>query len=83
MYIVGKMDKGKYKVAGLVENIQKDLINMLIEKIKKKLFLVVRAHPSVKMGKCQIELSDKMETADLEGGLQESRVSRRGEQTAT
>lgn len=44
---------------------------------------MVRAHPSVKMGKCQIELSDKMETADVEGGLQESKVSRRGEQTAT
>jgi len=48
------MDKGKYKVAGLVENIQKDLINLLIEKVKKKLFLLIRPHPSIKMGKCQI-----------------------------
>ena len=59
LYLVGKMDRGKYKVAGMVENIQKDLINLLIEKVKKKLFLMVRPHPSIKMGKCQIELSDK------------------------
>lgn len=30
LYVVGKMEKTKYKVAGLVENIQKDLINLLI-----------------------------------------------------
>lgn len=54
IYIVGKTDKAKYKVVGLAENIQKDLINLLIEKIKKRLFLVVRNNPNVKMGKCQI-----------------------------
>jgi hypothetical protein len=53
-YIVGKIDKGTYKVAALAESIQKDLINLLIEKVKKKLFLPMRNNGSVKMGACQI-----------------------------
>jgi len=27
---------------------------LLIEKVKKKLYLLVRPHPNMKMGKCQI-----------------------------
>lgn len=42
-----------------MENIQKDLISLLIEKTKKRLFLTIRAHPDVKLGKCQIEVSEK------------------------
>jgi hypothetical protein len=44
-------------IGGLVESIQKDLINLLIEKTKKRLFLTIRGHPDVKLGKCQIEIS--------------------------
>ena len=65
---------------GLVESIQKDLISMLIEKIKKRLFFHVRVHSNVKMGKCQIEIADKSESKVIS----ESRVeSRHGEETAS
>ena len=87
LYLVGKLELGKYKVGGLVENIQKDLINLLIEKVKKKLFLMVRPHPSVKMGKCQIELSSKVqeeESSQLgQSQLSQGSGRRRGEETAS
>jgi hypothetical protein len=53
LYVVGKVD-GKFRVGGVVENIQKDLVNLLVEKLKKRLFLGVRNHPTIKMGRCQI-----------------------------
>lgn len=54
LYVIGKSEKGKYQTIGLVESIQKDLVSMLVEKIKKKLFFTVRPHPNIKMGRCQI-----------------------------
>jgi hypothetical protein len=57
LYLVAKIERGVYKVAGLSEGVQRDLINLLIEKVKKKLFLPVRNHPSVKFANCQIEIS--------------------------
>jgi hypothetical protein len=79
-YLIGKVEKGSYKVAGLAEGVQKDLINLLIEKTKKKLFLPVRNHPSVKFGNCQIEIS---QVPDL-NELASSRASQnRGEETAS
>ena len=53
-FVIGKTGKGKYEVAGLVQSIQKDLINMLVEKLKKRLFFSARPHPNMKMGQCQI-----------------------------
>ena len=38
----------------MIEAVEKDLISMLIEKVKKRLFFNVRAHPNIKMGKCQV-----------------------------
>lgn len=59
LFLISRVGKGKYCVEGLVESVQKDLISLLIEKIKKRLFYTVRPHPNSKFGKCQIELADK------------------------
>lgn len=55
-YLIGRPEKGVYKVAGIAEGIQKDLVSLLVEKTKKKLFLSVRNHPSAKFGNCQIQI---------------------------
>eukprot|EP00919_Chromeraceae_sp_WS-2016_P079754 GHVR01188704.1.p1 GENE.GHVR01188704.1~~GHVR01188704.1.p1 ORF type:complete len:101 (+),score=3.33 GHVR01188704.1:158-460(+) len=67
LYLIGKVDRATYKTAGVCEAIQKDLISMIIEKIKKRLFLSVRTNPNIKMGKCQIEIADKEDSKVLEG----------------
>lgn len=54
IYLVGKTAKGSFQLAGLIENVQKDLVGLLIEKTKKKLFLSVRNHPNSKFGTCQL-----------------------------
>jgi hypothetical protein len=80
LYLVAKTEKGVYKVAGLSEGVQKDLINLLIEKVKKKLFLPVKNHPSMKFANCQIEISQPPDHNELIS----SRASlNRGEETAS
>lgn len=73
-YLVGRPEKGTYKIAGLAESIQKDLVNLLVEKIKKKLFISVRKHPSVKFGNCQIQIG----APDPNPSISSSRVSNKG-----
>lgn len=73
-YLVGRPEKGNYKLAGLAEGIQKDLVSLLIEKSKKKLFLSVRNHPSVKFGNCQIQIGTPESNPSISG----SRISNRG-----
>lgn len=53
-YLIFKKSKESYVVGGLVESIQKDLVSLLIEKTKKRLYYTVRPHPDIKIGKCQI-----------------------------
>lgn len=55
-YLIGRPEKGIYKVAGMAESVQRDLVGLLVEKTKKKLFLPVRNHPSVKFGNCQLQI---------------------------
>lgn len=78
-YLIGRPEKGQYKVAGLAESVQKDLISLLVEKLKKKLFLSVRNHPSVKFGSCQLQIGSPDPTPSMAG----SRASNRGEETAS
>lgn len=54
MHLVFKNGKASYFVGGIVESIQKDLVNLLIEKTKKRLFFNVRPQSDVKLGKTQI-----------------------------
>ena len=58
IYLLGKFDN-QVKICGAATAIQKDLILLLIEKTKKRLFLPVRSYPEVKMGRCQIEIGTK------------------------
>lgn len=44
-YLVFKKSKAFYIIGGLVESVQKDLVNLLIEKTKKRLFFTVQPHP--------------------------------------
>jgi hypothetical protein len=78
-YLIGRPEKGLYKVAGVAEAIQKDLVSLLVEKTKKKLFISVRNHPSVKFGNCQLQMG----TPDPSPSLAASRASMRGEETAS
>ena len=54
IFVIGKKGKANYEVGGLVQSIQKDLVSMLVEKLKKRMFFTARPHPNVKMGQCQI-----------------------------
>lgn len=74
-YLIGRPEKGVYKLAGLSEGVQKDLANLFIEKVKKKLFLSVRNHPNVKFGNCQIQIG----APDVSPSMSGSRASNRGE----
>ena len=74
-YLIGRPEKGAYKVAGLAEGVQRDLIGLLIEKTKKKLFLSVRNHPSVKFGNCQLQIG----TPDPSPSMAGSRASGKGD----
>ena len=55
-FLVGKMGKGQQKVVGMIENVQKDLSALLVEKTKKKLFLSVQNHSNSKYGNCQLSI---------------------------
>jgi hypothetical protein len=79
LYLAAKTERGVYKVAGLSEAVQRDLVNLLIEKVKKKLFLPVRNHPSMKFANCQIEISQIPDPSQLKS----SHASNRGEETAS
>jgi hypothetical protein len=59
--------------------VQRDLIGLLVEKTKKKLFLPVRNHPSVKFGNCQLQIGSPEPDPSLAG----SRTSGKGEETAS
>lgn len=95
LYLVFKKTKATYMIGGVVESIQKDLINLLIEKTKKRLFFTARPHPDIKMGKCQVEISEKEQakvmagsragskSGSRAGSMAGSRVSRNGEETAS
>jgi hypothetical protein len=58
-----------------------------VEKSKKRLFLTVQSNPDVKMGKCQIEISEKEQAKVLssskakEGDINNSIL--KGEETAS
>jgi hypothetical protein len=54
IYLIGKTGKGQYKVAGVAENVQRDLVALLVEKTKKKLFLSIRNNANSKFGNCQL-----------------------------
>lgn len=80
-YLVAKTHKGGYKVAGLSESVQKDLVALLIDKTKKKLFLAVGNHPNAKFGSCQLQITSPQ---PLASSMASSRASHaRGEETAS
>jgi hypothetical protein len=54
---------------------------LLVDKIKKKLFLPVRNHPSIKFGSCQIQIGSPDPTPSIMGSRASNRD--RGEETAS
>ena len=78
-YLVGKVDRGAYRVAGVAEEVQRDLSSLLVEKTKKKLFLGVRNTSGSKFGSCQFEIIGAPAESEELG---QSRAER-GEETAS
>jgi len=81
-YLIGKVDRANYKVGGIAESVQKDLINLLIENVKKKLFIPVRNQPNVKFGNCQIEICHNIDNQSVSSS-QVSLNLNRGEETVS